>query len=132
MNNKQESKGEYIPGTCNIGREEIIRRRAGAIIGLIITIIFIVIMQWFKIDHWWRLLIFLPVTSTVISFEQWYFKFCVAFARMGVYNFGPIGKTYKVENTEYLKKDRAKARRMNLAGILAGAVAAVVYFFLPV
>jgi TctA family transporter len=121
----------YIPGTCNIGKEEIEQRKKPAIILFVIFIAAIVVLKLFTSNHLWRLLIFFPAAGFGISFLQWYLKFCVAFGLKGIYNFDQVGKTVAVAQDENLKKDKAKVRQMVVVGVLFGIVSAIVYYFLP-
>ena len=122
------STDKYISGVCNIGPEEIIRRRNWAQVSLVITVIEIILLLMLDISHIWRLTLFIPAASLGIGFEQWYLKFCVAFGLEGVFNFEKIGKTFSIEQKENLEKDRKKARRMILAGIGFGLVCAILFY----
>ncbi len=84
---QNEDEG-YIPGTCNIGKAELEKRKQAAIFSAVLTIICIALMQYYDVDRIWKLLIFIPATSFAVSFQQWYFKFCVAFGIKGVFNYG--------------------------------------------
>lgn len=128
-NQQQE---EYIPGVCNIGKKEIERRKHAAIFGFALCLLCITLIQWFDADRVWKLLLFIPAASLGVSFQQWYFKFCVAFGIKGVFNFGNIGKTFSVEQKEYFRKDRIKAWQMIISGILFGVIAAIIYYYSPI
>ena len=121
---------KYISGVCNIGPEERRRRRNGAIYSGVVTIVEIIILSVLRVNPLWRLTLFIPAVSLGVGFLQWHNKFCVAFSLMGVFNFGEIGTTYSVEQQEYLKRDRAKARRMILTGIGFGLICAAGFYFL--
>jgi hypothetical protein len=125
------TKGEYIPGTCNIGPVETKARRNVAIISAIISIGFIIILPIIHADKILRLFLFFPATSVGVGFQQWYFHFCVSFGMKGVFNFGDIGKTFTVEQQENFKKDRAKAQKMIFIGILFGLVVTGLFYLLP-
>lgn len=127
-NQQQE---EYIPGVCNIGKKEIERRIQAAIFGAVLCIVCIALIEWLDVDRIWKLLLFIPAASFGVSFQQWYFKFCVMFGIKGVFNFGGIGKTFTVEQKEYFRKDRIKAWQMIITGILFGIATALIYYWLP-
>jgi hypothetical protein len=122
---------EYIPGTCNIGPKEIKNRRNGAIFNAILGIAIIILFLVLHVNPLWRLVLFIPTTSFAVGFQQWYNHFCVGFGLKGVFNFGDIGKTFTVEQKEDYNKDRAKAWRMIIIGIIFGLVLATVFYFLP-
>jgi hypothetical protein len=122
------SQDKYIPGVCNIGTEEIRRRRNGALFFGAITAIEIILLRIFDVSQIWRLTLFIPATSLGIGFQQWYLKFCVGFGLKGVFNFEEIGKTYSIEQKENLKKDRKKVRQMIWVGIGFGLLTAILFY----
>jgi len=123
---------DYIPGVCNIGKEERKARRNWPIGTSVFTVVLIIALQLLNANHFWRLLIFFPVAAFAITFQQVYFGFCVAYGSNGLYNFGPMGKPNKTTSEENLQKDKAKVKKMVITGIVAGIVAALIYFALPV
>ncbi len=129
--NNNDSDNNYIPGACNIGREEIKRRKMATIFSAILTIAVMVLILTLDSNKIWRLLLFIPATSLGVSFQQWYFKFCVAFGIKGVFNFGDIGKTFSIEQKENYRKDRIKAWQMIISGVVFGVVVALIFYYLP-
>ncbi len=125
-----KTPNHYIPGVCNIGEEEIKRRKIAAWSSLAITVILFVSLLYLDVNRIWRLSIFFTVTSFAVSFQQWYFKFCVAFGIKGIFNFGKLGKSDTIEQAEFRKKDRAKAWQMVNTGIFAGIITALIFFLL--
>ena len=128
---KNHIDSDYIPGACNIGREEIKRRKMATIFSAILTIAVMVLILTLDANKIWRLLLFIPATSLGVSFQQWYFKFCVAFGIKGVFNFGDIGKTFSIEQKENYRKDRIKAWQMIISGVVFGVVVAQIFYYLP-
>ena len=126
-----DMKAEYIPGTCNIGPSEIKARKIFAIYAAIFGILLIVFLLVFHADKLWRLTLFLPAASFGVGFQQWYYHFCVNFGLRGIFNFGDMGKTFSVEQKEDFKKDRMKAKKMLIIGILFGLVLTILFYFLP-
>ena len=129
--NNNDSDNHYIPGACNIGREEIKRRKMATIFSAILTIAVIVLILTLDANKIWRLLLFIPATSLGVSFQQWYFKFCVAFGIKGVFNFGDIGKTFSIDQKENYRKDRIKALQMIISGAVFGLILALIFYFMP-
>jgi hypothetical protein len=126
----EEEADKYIPGVCNIGKDEIKRRRTGMFLGLGLLIVVFILLEVFKVDKLWRLIIFLPAVSFAINFQQWYLKFCVRFGLKGVYNFKDVGNALTIEQKEYLRKDRMKATKMILTGVAFGLILTLAYYFL--
>jgi len=122
---------QYVPGVCNIGKEEIKRRKVASFISLAITIILIMVLLFLPANRYWRLILFFPVTSLAVGLQQLYFRFCVAFGIKGVFNFENFGKTGSVEQTNFRKKDRAKAWRMIIMGIAVGIIADLIFYYFP-
>ncbi|WP_291150700.1 hypothetical protein [Flavobacterium sp. UBA7680] len=129
--NSSDSDNHYIPGACNIGHEEINRRKKATIFSIVLTITVIVLLFMLDANKIWRLILFIPATSLGVSFQQWYFKFCVAFGIKGVFNFGDIGKTFSIDQKENYRKDRIKAWQMIMTGMLFGLILALIFYFMP-
>jgi hypothetical protein len=125
------TQAEYIPGTCNIGPAEVKARRNVAYISTLLSIGLIILLIVLHGDRLWRLTLFPLATSAAISFQQWYYHFCVNFGLKGVFNFGDMGKTFTVEQKENFQKDRAKAWKMILTGIVLGLIITIAFYFLP-
>ena len=91
---------KYIPGVCNIGSQEINRRRRVGWIGLTVALLLLIILVGINVNPWWRLLIFFPATLSASGFLQAYFHFCAGFARRGVFNFGEVGKMQEIHDKD--------------------------------
>ena len=48
---------EYIPGVCNIGTEEIARRRNFGWGAFAVSVVLLIVLIWTGVDQWWRLLV---------------------------------------------------------------------------
>lgn len=127
-----DSDNHYIPGVCNIGHEEIKRRKKATIFSIVLTIVVVALLLILDANKIWRLTLFIPATSLGVSFQQWYFKFCVAFGIKGVFNFGDIGKTFSIDQKENYRKDRIKAWQMIISGMVFGLILASIFYFFPV
>jgi hypothetical protein len=103
----------YTPGVCNIGKEEITRRKTVGWIGLIATIIVIVVLLLLHAPVIWRVVVFLPAFVAASGFVQTYFHFCVGFAQAGVFNVSDtVGTTQTV--TDPVSKARDNKRKVEL------------------
>ena len=58
--NNNDSDNHYIPGACNIGREEIKRRKMATIFSAVLTIAVIVLLLTLDTNKVWRLMLFIP------------------------------------------------------------------------
>jgi len=115
----------YSPGVCNIGPEEIARRRRVGWVGLIVAILLFVALYGADVNPWWRLFIFFPAMFSASGFLQAYFHFCSGFARRGIFNFGAVGKTENVTDGASKALDRRKGSQIASYAALIGAVVAI-------
>jgi len=125
------TKGDYIPGTCNIGPAEIKARRNFAIYAGVASVILIILLLVFHVAHIWRLTLFIPAASFFVGFQQWYNKFCVSLGLRGLFNFGNIGESFTVDQQENYQKDRMKAQKMLTIGIFFGLIITILFYILP-
>jgi hypothetical protein len=122
----------YVPGACNIGPQEIARRRAAAVTGLFATAGFAAALVVTGAPDPLRLLVAVPAAATAIAALQVRDRFCVAYAAQGVYNLdGPAGRATPVLDADSRIRDRRRAARMILAGVAAGLASALVLVLLP-
>ncbi len=121
----------YVPGVCNIGPAEIRRRRQSGWVGLAVTVVLWGGFLIFRVPAPWRLLLFFPAAMGATGFIQAALHFCAGFGTRGVFNFGPeVGKTDTVEQAEFRRKDRRKARQIGLYSGLIGIVVAIAGYLL--
>ncbi|MPZ52537.1 MAG: hypothetical protein GEU79_07365 [Acidimicrobiia bacterium] len=119
-------QSEYVPGVCNIGPEEIARRRNAGWVGLAVTVVAFAILVWTDVNPWWRLLLFLPAALSASGFLQGHFRFCAGFSRAGVFNFGPVGQTHEVTDDESKAQDRRRGNQISLYSAIIGVVVATI------
>jgi hypothetical protein len=122
----------YIPGVCNIGKAEVRQRWIAAWVGLILSGAALLLFIFVPVAWYLKLLIFLPAIVGTTSLQQALFQFCVKFGFEGVFNFGAeVGKTDSVEMAEYRRRDKAKALRMVVVGLLAAIIITVIALLMP-
>lgn len=118
--------GKYVPGVCNIGQAEIVRRLQFGWIGVAATVILAVLLHAIRVPAGWRLVLFLPAAGGAVGLLQGYMHFCADFGMRGVFNFGPdLGKTDTVGQAEYRRKDRRKAISIVIWTLVIGVVVGV-------
>ncbi len=127
-NSQPPSRREYIPGVCNLGRNEVIARYLTAIIGYVTTAVLAFFLIVNQIPLLFRLVVFIPAFIGSIGFLQGFWRFCVAYGIRGVFNVSSsIGKTDTVEQAEFRKKDRRTAFVIIwLSALIASCVTAIV------
>lgn len=121
----------YRPGICNIGPEEIRRRRRAAISTSLFAAIVAVGIVLADLPQLARLAIFPFAAAAGVSWLQVFRKFCVAFGAAGVLNFGVLGSTERVADVEARATDRRIALRMVLEGSVYGLLVTLVFVVLP-
>ena len=104
-----EIQNKYIPGVCNIGPEEIKKRKQAGWMGFIATVALWAVFVWFRVAPAWWLLLFFPAMMSATGFLQAYMHFCAYFGFASLFNFGDVGKTDSVSQAEFRAKDKRKA-----------------------
>jgi len=118
---------QYVPGACNIGSREILRRRVVGIAALVFAMVSgYTLLAADEIGRTARLGIFFPLLVSAIGFIQARNKFCLAYGLAGTFNFGKIGDMERVFDVESKKSDRRKAISILVqATVIAGAATAL-------
>jgi len=88
MNNK------YIPGVCNIGNSESLKRRNVGIFGIISTVSFSLLFFVFSVDPFFEfIIIFISLFYGILGLFQSREHFCVYYSYMKEYNFSDSDET---------------------------------------
>lgn len=112
----------YVPGVCNIGKEEINKRKQAGIVGLILTILTYSLFVYFEVSERVRFLTFIPAVISAIGFLQARMRFCAYYGLAEMFNFNSLGKSNKVDNNEFVRKDKKRARQIIYYSVLIGIV----------
>lgn len=123
---------EYQPGVCNIGPAEIAKRKQVGWIGAGATAILWLALAFLHISSVWRLALFVTATIAATGLLQGHMRFCAGFGFRGVFNLGPqVGRTEKVEQSEFRREDRKKAFQIVAYSVLIAAAVTAASFFWP-
>lgn len=123
---------EYVPGACNIGSREIMRRRAVGIAALVFALISgYTLLAADDLTRSARWGIFFPLFVSAIGFIQARNKFCMAYGLAGTFNFGKIGDMERVFDAESKKIDRRKALAIVVQSALIAGLATALFVTLP-
>ena len=122
----------YRAGACNIGPEEIARRRRGGLTGVGIAVAIGIGLVAIGAPSWTRVLVFPFLAGGLVSLEQVRRRFCVGFAMAGLRNFGPLGEPDKVVDTAERAADRRAALVMTAYMSAIAAVITALFVLLPV
>lgn len=122
----------YQPGVCNIGPQEIRRRRRAGHVGLVATVVLLAVLVAVGAPPLARLLVAIPAAMAASGYLQAWLKFCADFGSRGIFNFGEIGQTHEVVDAEGRARDRARARQIGFASLGIGVVVAIIAVELPI
>lgn len=123
-----KTQNKYVPGVCNIGTEEIKRRKQVGWIGLITTVVLWTLFIKLDIPSVWQLTLFFPAIMSATGFLQAYMHFCAYFGFASLFNFSDLGKTDTVQQTEFRVKDRRRAWQIIIYSILISLVVTLIAY----
>jgi hypothetical protein len=116
---------------CNIGPDEVARRRRAAIALTITTAVVAALLIALDTPTLIRLLVWPVATAAAVTWLQVVHKFCVAFGALGIENLGAIGQEAPVDATQRAA-DRRRMVQLVLEGSLIGAIVTLALVVLPV
>ena len=116
---------------CNIGPEEIARRRRSAIAKTVVVALAAIVLVVLAVPAPVRLLIWPLATAAAVTWLQVVHRFCVAFGAMGLQNFGRLGQESPVD-PGIRAADRRRALQLILEGAAIGLFVAVVLAAVPI
>jgi hypothetical protein len=122
---------DYIPGTCNIGGDELRSRRIVAAVGLILSLSALAIFIATDVSQSARLGIFIPLLVMSIGWVQSRKKFCLAYGFAGTFNFGKLGHLSRVSDPTARAADRRTALMIIAQSTLYAAVLTALAVVLP-
>jgi hypothetical protein len=126
------AEASYVPGVCNINREEIDKRRNIGHLGLVVFIALLVILLITSLSRYYRIVLFLPAMLSASGYLQARNHFCVGYAGAGQQNATPgSAKASEVVDEKAKSVDKNRARKMNIQTSLIAAVVTVVAILLP-
>ncbi len=105
MNNLSD---QYIPGTCNIGYDELVKRKMELAVGIIVTFSVTSLSFWFYYPLFMWLLLFVFSCYTFLMYLQVSNRFCILFGWLKRYNFGKLGNLQKINDPGKIARDRKK------------------------
>ena len=121
----------YRPGVCNIGPQEIRRRRRAGHAGLAASVLLLAFLLAIGAPPLARLLVAIPAAMAASGYLQAWLKFCAGFGSRGIFNFGQVGETHEVIDADARARDRSRARQIGLASLTIGVAVAIIAVLLP-
>jgi hypothetical protein len=122
----------YEPGVCNIGPEEIARRRRSGHVGVIVSLVVFALLLAVAAPHWTRLVLVLTAAVAATGYLQAWLHFCAGFGSAGVYNFGALGTVQHVEDPAARARDRRRSLEIGLASLAIGLVVGIGATLIPI
>jgi len=122
----------YVPGSCNIGQDEIRRRYRIGFIGLALMIAYILVFKFSDFPKLIKLGLFIPAFYSVSGFVQAFHKFCYVYGWKGVASLTSRRHLIQVDDKTATRKDLHNAIIIVLEVILASLMITLLYYFLPV
>lgn len=129
--NLKMPEAQYIPGSCNIGKGEIRRRKLVALVGLFFSISTLITFNTIDAPPAVRIGIFFPFMVASVGFVQSRSKFCLAYGFAGTFNVGKMGDIKRVASKEDRAADRKTALVILGKSFLLAALATAVVLVLP-
>lgn len=128
-----QSQDQYVPGACNLGRDEVRRRQVVGWIGLFACVVLLAVLVFANFDSRWRLLLFLPAMIAALGFLQARQRFCVAYGFAGVQNAKPgFSPPERVVQPHFRRKDRSTSVMLVALAVLVGILVALAAYLTPV
>ena len=111
---------QYVPGTCNIGPEEITLRRRAGHAGLAVTGALGAALVRSNLHPAWRLALALPAAGTASGYLQARQRFCANYGFRGLYNFTTRGHEQPVPLPEAQAQDRRRSLQIAASSAAIG------------
>jgi hypothetical protein len=124
--NKNSSTEAYIPGVCNINKEEIAYRKKVGAYGKVISLVLATMLVLLDASHILRVLLFFPFVISALGFLQAQEKFCVNYGANGKQNAKDGGKITKIKDSLSLKKDKKKTQEIYIKAITISALSTAI------
>jgi hypothetical protein len=119
-----------IEPRCNIGPDELARRRRSAIPMTVLTAAVAAALLATHAPVPVRFLLWPVATGAAIGWLQVVHRFCVAFGALGLENFGRLGGQVHVD-PRLVAADRRRAAILVGQGVLVGLLATLAFVALP-
>ena len=87
---------------------------------MLLTIIAYSFFVYFDVSKGIRFLIFIPAIISASGFIQARMHFCAYYGLAEMFNFDSLGKSGKVQNQEFVNKDKKRARLIIYVSVLIG------------
>ncbi|MEO5905088.1 MAG: hypothetical protein ABIQ11_00065 [Saprospiraceae bacterium] len=123
--------GTYVPGSCNLGRDEIRRRYRIGYIGTGVTILLAFVIELAQMQTGFKFLLFIPIFYAVSGFVQARHKFCYVYGYKGVFSIKGRKVFERTKEEGDVGKDRRTAQRLLLMITIISAILTLLFYYIP-
>jgi hypothetical protein len=114
-------EAEYIPGSCNLGKEEIRHRMRIGYIGVALTFLVFLVLEILDSPRLYRIFILPPIFYALSGFIQARHRFCYLYGWVGLFSLTGRKQFHRVGDKENARKDRMTALKIVIM-VLFGSV----------
>lgn len=127
---EDQNEDGYIPGTCNLGQDEIRRRMRVGYVGVLMTIVIFLVLEILDAPRGYRIFIFPSVFYALSGFIQARHRFCYLYGWMGIFSMTGRKQFHRVVEKENAKKDRRTALKIVIMVLLGSLLLTVMYIII--
>ncbi len=121
----------YKPGVCNIGKNEIRKRYALAVLSFIITAVLFCLFYLYSFTTIWFVVLVFPLLFGFEGFYQGYLHFCAGFGMSRRYDFSGTRNEHGVVNDKKQHlKDLIRSMQINAYSIWSAVLVTILLVLL--
>lgn len=124
---EEHPRESYVPGTCNLGPDEIRRRMRIGYLGTVMTFLVFLVLEITDAPRGYRVFIFPTLFYALSGFLQARHRFCYVYGWKGLFSMTGRKQFHRVEESESLRKDRRTALKIVLMILFGSVVLTAVY-----
>lgn len=126
----KKPNNEYLPGTCNLGEDEVQRRFRNGVIGLVAFVALALMIWYFDLSRTIRLSAMIPLFYSVSGFIQAHQRFCYVYGWKGIASLTGLRQWISVKDDTSRQLDRQKTIRLVGIIFLLSLLLTLLYYFI--
>jgi hypothetical protein len=115
------SPDQYVPGTCNIGKDELDKRKRLLLVSVCITLVFTAVV-FFRMSTFLFLLLCVSSYISILIYLEILYRFCVVFGITGNYHFSNSDSLQKTNDPVLRARDRKKTFIIGLQSLVIACI----------
>lgn len=120
----------YVPGNCNIGKEEITRRYRNGYLGIFVALAIMIIIHLTE-DYQLKWIVLIPVFYGLSGFIQARMHFCYAYGLSKIFSVSGKQQFSRVKDEDAIQKDRRTSWRIILMAFVGSLLFTLIYYQMP-